>query len=282
MRGETLSVARSAGLRRRRRALSLHVVLGVAALITLLPFFWMLILSVSAPGSLHLPNLIPSAVTLSYFEEALSNAGVVRWALNSFIYSGVSVVVSLLLASAAGYAFAKKRFPGHRALFWSFVAMLMVPAQLTIVPLYLLIAWAGGVDTYWGLILPTLASAQAVFLIRQYVLGLPDELFEAAKLDGASEWRVFTAIVLPLCRPILATLGIFVFLFHWNDFFWPLLAAQSDDMRTLTVGLATMQARAPTTGSLMASTALSFVPCLVVFVGLQRYITQGIALTGFR
>jgi multiple sugar transport system permease protein len=118
--------------------------------------------------------------------------------------------------------------------------------------------------------------------MRQFIMGLPDELIHAAKLDGASEFRVYWQIILPLTTPVLATLGIFIFLFHWNDFFWPLLVAQDDSMRTLTVGLSTMQARSPSTGFIMASAAFSFVPNFVIFVAMQRYIVQGIAMMGFK
>ncbi|HEX4212411.1 MAG TPA: carbohydrate ABC transporter permease [Candidatus Dormibacteraeota bacterium] len=271
---------RRRALRRYRNATIAHALLIVMVVLTLIPFAWMLDLAISPPGALALPDPIPHSITLSYFSQAMQATGVARWVLNSAIYSVVSVAASLLLCSMAAYAFAKKRFPGNHVIFWSFVSMLMVPWQLTIVPLYLLIANLNGIDTYWGLILPTVASSQAVFLMRQFILGLPDELFEAAKLDGASELVVFRRIVLPLCVPIMATLGIFIFLFHWNDFFWPLLAAQSENMQTLTVGLATFQARSPNVGELMASTIIGFIPSLVVFMLLQRYIVRSIALSG--
>jgi len=273
---------RRLGVRRLAGSTLSYLVLVNVSIATLIPFVSMVMLSVSPPGALDLPNLIPSSFTLEHFHNILANASLVRWTTNSLIYSVTSVVLALLLASLAGYAFAKKRFWGRDVMFWSFIAMIMIPAQVTIVPLFILIAEAGGIDTYWGLILPTLANAQAVFLMRQFIMGISDELIDAAKLDGASEFRVYWQIILPLTIPVLATLGIFIFLFHWNDFFWPLLVAQSDETRTLTVGLSTMQARAPSTGFIMAGAAFSFIPNLVIFIALQRYIAQGIALTGFR
>jgi multiple sugar transport system permease protein len=268
----------------KRRAVSLliYVVLTLASVLTLVPFISMVLLAFSPPGGLRLPNLIPTALTLDNFRQAMSGGSLIRWGFNSTIYAVVSVVFSLFFASLAGYAFAKKRFAGREVMFWSFIAMLMIPGQLTVVPLFLMVARAGGINTYWGLILPTLANAQAVFLMRQFIMGIPDELIDAAKLDGASEFRIYWQIVLPLTVPVLATLGIFIFLFHWNDFFWPLLVAQDDSMRTLTVGLSTMQARSPSTGFIMASAAFSFVPNLFIFVVLQRYIVQGITLMGFK
>ena len=135
-----------------------------------------------------------------------------RWLLNTMIYALVSVVVVLFISALAGYTFAKKRFPGREAMFWSFLSMVMVPFHVTLIPTFILISSLRGINTYWGLIVPSLANAQAVFLMRQFICDLPDELFEAAHVDGAGEFTIFWRIVLPLCRPVLATLGIFVFL----------------------------------------------------------------------
>jgi multiple sugar transport system permease protein len=188
----------------------------------------------------------------------------------------------LFLSSMAGYAFAKKRFFARDKIFWLFVAMLVVPGQVTLVPLFILLVKLDGANTYWGLIIPTLANAQGVFLMRQYIMGIPDDLIEAAKLDGASEFRIFWQVVLPLTVPVQATLGIFVFLWHWNDFLWPLIVAQTNDMRTLTVGLATLQALVPSTNSLMAAAAISFAPSLLIFMLAQRFIVQSIATAGIK
>lgn len=249
---------------------------------TLVPFIAMILLAVTPPGALRLPSLIPTELTLDHLRKSLSASSIWQWSLNSLIYAFTTITVSLFLASLAGYAFAKKKFAGRDALFWSFVAMLMVPGQLTIVPLFISIAELHGINTYWGLILPTLANAQAVFLLRQFIRDIPDDLIEASKIDGASEWYIYSRIILPLTRPVLATLGVFIFLAQWNDFFWPLLIAQSDDMRTLTVGLATLQQQHPTTGSIMAAATINFVPCFVVFAILQRYLVQGISMTGMK
>jgi multiple sugar transport system permease protein len=192
------------------------------------------------------------------------------------------VLIILLTASMAGYAFAKKRFPGRDILFWSFLATIMVPFQVMLIPMFALVSNLEGVNTYWGLIVPTLANSQAVFLMRQFIRDLPDELFDAARVDGASEWRVYWQVVVPLTQPILATLGVFVFLWHWNDFLWPLVIAQSDEMRTLTVGLATLQGENVSTAELMAAATISVVPCLLVFALLQRYLVNSISMTGLK
>jgi multiple sugar transport system permease protein len=158
----------------------------------------------------------------------------------------------------------------------------MVPFQATLIPSYILVSRLDWVDSYWGLIVPTLANSQAVFLMRQFIMQLPDELFEAAEIDGASEWRIFTTIVVPLIRPVLATLGIFVFLWHWNDFLWPLVIGQSGKMQTLTVGLATLQTQAVPINQVMAGATITVVPSLLVFGLLQRYLTDSIAMSGLK
>lgn len=265
-----------------RRAV-LYIALSLIAVIMLVPFLSMTLMALRPPSVVGLKDIFFSThFTLENFQAALTNNSILRWTLNSFIYSVVSVVVVLLLSSAAGYAFAKKRFFGRDQLFWLFVAMLVVPFQVTLVPLFILIVKLDGANTFWGLIVPTLANAQGVFLMRQFIIGLPDELIEAAKLDGASEFRVFWQIILPLTIPVQATLGIFVFLWHWNDFLWPLIVSQTNEMRTLTVGLATLQDLVPSTNSIMAAATISFIPSLVIFIFFQRFIVQSIATSGIK
>jgi len=270
---------------RRRRSIgqySLTVLLALVSLLTVAPFVVMFLVALSPSGAPTVPHAWPEALTLDNIANVLSARGFLRWTLNSVIYSVVSVVVILLTAAMAGYAFAKKRFPGRDVLLWSFLATLMVPFQAMLIPYFVLVSEMGGLDTYWGLIVPTLANAQAVFLMRQFIRDLPNELFDAAKVDGASEWRVFWSLVLPLTRPILATLGVFVFLWHWNDFLWPLVAAQSGEMRTLTVGLASLRGENVPLAQLMASAAVAVLPCLLVFALLQRYLVTSISTTGMK
>jgi multiple sugar transport system permease protein len=262
---------------------ALYLPLALIAVITAVPFVAMILLALRPAGVVTLRRIFFSmSFTLENFRQVFAGATMARWIANSLVYALVSVVIVLFLASMAGYAFAKKKFWGREALFWSFIAMLMVPTQATIIPLFILIAKLNGVDTLWGLIVPTLANAQAVFLLRQFIMGIPDELIEAAKLDGASEFRIYAQIILPLATPILATLAIFVFLWHWNDFLWPLIVSQSDSTRTLTVGLATLQSLTPSTSTIMAAAAISFVPNLLIFLLFQRYLVQSIATTGLK
>jgi multiple sugar transport system permease protein len=257
--------------------------MAAIAVVMAMPFVAMVLLAIRPEGATSLREMFLSTeFTLDHFRANLQNDSMLRWILNSFIYAFVSVVLVLALCSMAGYAFAKKRFFGRDQIFWAFIAMLVVPGQVTLVPLFILIVELDGANTYWGLIVPTLANAQGVFLMRQYIKGIPDELIEAAKLDGASEARIFVQIILPLTVPVLATLGIFVFLWHWNDFLWPLIVAQSGEMMTLTVGLSTLQSLVPSTNSLMAAAAISFFPSLVIFIIFQRFIVQSIAVTGIK
>jgi multiple sugar transport system permease protein len=263
--------------------LTLPVLLVLTAIVTITPFAAMVLVAFAPESGQTFPDaLLPDKITLANFEHVLSSSDVPRWTLNSLIFSFVSVVLILLFASMAGYAFAKKRFPGRDALFWALLATLMVPFQATLIPSYILVSRLNGVDTYWGMIVPTLANVQAIFLMRQFIVQLPDELFEAAEMDGASEWRIFTTIVLPLVRPALATLGVFVFLWHWNDFLWPLVIGQSGEMQTLTVGLATLQSENVPINQIMAGATITVVPSLLVFGLLQRYLTDSIAMTGLK
>ncbi|WP_019632112.1 carbohydrate ABC transporter permease [Actinomadura atramentaria] len=263
--------------------LTTPALLALTAIVTIAPFAAMVFIAFAPASGQTFPDaFIPTHVTLENFRNVLSNSDITRWTINSLIYSLASVLLILLFASMAGYAFAKKRFPGREVMFWSFLATLMVPFQATLIPTYILVSKLGWVDGYWGLIVPTLANSQAVFLMRQFIAQLPDELFEAAEIDGASEWRMYTTIVLPLVRPALATLGVFVFLWHWNDFLWPLVIGQSGEMQTLTVGLATLQSENVPVNQVMAGAAITVLPSLLVFGLLQRYLTDSIAATGIK
>ncbi|NUR93941.1 MAG: carbohydrate ABC transporter permease [Kribbellaceae bacterium] len=277
-----LRASRGAG-RRTVARLTLPTLLTLTAIVTIVPFAAMVLVAFAPHSGRTFPDALNlSQVTLENFRHVLSSSDIPRWTVNSLLYSLVSVVCVLLFASMAGYAFAKKKFPGREIMFWAFLATLMVPFQATLIPSYILVSNLNWVDSFWGLIVPTLANSQAVFLMRQFIGQLPDELFEAAEIDGAGEWRIFTTIVMPLIRPVLATLGIFVFLWHWNDFLWPLVIGQSAKMQTLTVGLATLQSQSPPINELMAGATITVVPSLLVFGLLQRYLTDSIAMSGLK
>jgi multiple sugar transport system permease protein len=255
----------------------------LGAAITLFPFYAMVVLSFKPTGPVTFPDsLLPWPLSTEAYDQVVGAKSVLRWMWNTVVYSVVSVVGVLLFASMAGYAFAKKRFPGKETLFWSFLAMLMVPYHVTMIPTFIIISELQGVDTYWGMIVPTLANAQAVFLMRQFIASLPDSIFEAARIDGCSEWRVYVSIVLPLIKPIMATLGVFVFLWHWNDFLWPLIVGQSLDMRTLTTGIASLQQESVPLNMLLAGSVVAFVPIFMAYLVGQRYFQEGVATTGIK
>ncbi|MFF0483191.1 carbohydrate ABC transporter permease [Streptomyces sp. NPDC004435] len=256
--------------------------LTVISLFTIAPLIAVVVLALSPEDAPTLPHAIPDSLTLDNITRIFEVGEFPLWLFNSFVYSAVSVVVILLTASMAAYALVRKRFPGRNAVLWAIIATLMVPMQATLIPTFVLVARMDGVNTLWGLIMPTLANAQAVFLIRQFVRDLPDELFDAARIDGAGEWRTFTRIVLPLIRPVLATLAIFVFLWHWNDLLWPLVVGQTDEARTLTVGLATLHTETVSTAGIMSAAFVSFIPCFVIFMVLQRHIVAGVTSSGVK
>ncbi|MBS0022704.1 carbohydrate ABC transporter permease [Microbacterium paraoxydans] len=258
--------------------------LSIAGILSFFPFYAMVVLSLKPGMVVELPgSLLPwTDISFDSYAQVLGGQNILGWLFNTLVYSLVSVVAVLFLSALAGYAFAKKRFRGKEVMFWSFLAMVMVPFHVTLIPTFILMANLGGIDTYWGLILPTLANAQAVFLMRQFIQGLPDELFEAARIDGAGEFRIFLRIVLPLCKPILATLGIFVFLWHWNDFLWPLIIAKSNSMFTLTVGISSLQQQNVPLSTMLAGSVVALLPIFLAYLIAQRYVQEGVTGTGIK
>lgn len=266
-----------------RRYASAHLPLILTAVVTLFPFFVMLVISVQPGQAIDLPaSLWPETWDFSEFTRLLSRGEMTTWLLNTVIYSVVSVVLVLLLASMAAYAFAKLSFPGRNAVFWVMIAMLMVPYHLTLIPKFIMISELGGLNTHWGLILPTIANVQALFLMRQFIAGIPNELMEAARIDGAGELRIFWTVILPQTKPILATLGVFVFLWHWNDFLWPLVANTQSAMYTLTVGLASLNEEQTSLAVTMAGAVITFVPIFIIFLVMQRYFVRGVTMSGIK
>lgn len=257
---------------------------GVAA--TLLPFAWMFLGAFKSQGELMRRPITwwPEQATLENFAVWINQLHIETFFLNSLVVAVFTVLGNLLFCSMVGYALAKMDFPGKRFLFVLVMVMLMVPGVVTFVPLFVLVSKLGLVSTYPGLILPFLASPMGVFLMRQFIVGIPDSLIEAARIDGAGELRTFLRIVLPLCGPPLATLGILTFLGSWNNFLWPLVVAQSEEMYTLPVALSLYSTgqNATNYGLLLAGSVLIITPILILFVCLQRYFVQGVATAGIK
>jgi alpha-1,4-digalacturonate transport system permease protein len=206
-----------------------------------------------------------------------------RYFTNSVFVTSVATVLTLTINSMAAYAFAKYNFRGRDGLFVLTLAMIMIPLQVILIPIYLVVANLGLVNTYWGMIIPAAATPTGVFILRQYMLTIPDELIEAARIDGAGEFRIFARIVLPLCRPALAVVAIFSILWRWNDFLWPLLIAQKEELYTLPVALALLNGQLVVPYNIvLAMSVMSIIPVLFMFVFMQRQIIQGIAQTGIK
>ena len=259
----------------------LHALLVLGSIGAMLPMVWMVSASFMAPGeaSAFPPRLLPREPTLEHYEALFTRLRLGRYFLNSAVIALAVTAISLLVNSMAGYAFAKLRFRGRDGLFRLLAAGLVVPVQVAMLPLFLLLKQLGLINTYWGVIIPGMASIFGIFLIRQYAVSIPDELLDAARIDGAGEMRIFVSIVLPTIVPILATLAIWTFLATWNDFMWPLIVLSDEARWTLPVALANLSGEhVQDIELMMAGSVLTTLPVMLVFLFLQRYYIQGIML----
>ena len=257
---------------------------GMAAL-TLFPLLWMLAVSLMPSGeaSTFPPPLLPKTPTLSNYRELFAHAGIGRYLLNSLFLATTVTLVSLLFNVAAGYGFAKLRFRGRDRLFKLLLGALVIPSQVAMVPLFLLLKELGLVNSYGGVIVPAMASIFGIFLVRQFARSIPDDLLEAARIDGASEFRIFLTIVVPLLAPVLATLAVFSFLGSWNDFMWPLIVLTDDALHTLPVALAGLSREHVQDSELMmAGSVVTVLPVLVLFLALQRQYMAGLMAGGVK
>jgi len=263
-----------------------YVVLGVGLTVVTSPFIWMALSSLKSEGEIRQvpPTWIPEAPTLDNFRELFDRLDFPQFFTNSAVVAIAVTIGNLVFSSMLGYVLAKSEFAGKKLLFRLVLGTLMIPGMVTLVPLFVLVANMGLVNTYFGLILPFLAAPFGVFLMRQFFLGIPDELIDAARVDGASEARIFVQVVIPLAKPALATLAILTFLGSWNNFLWPLVVATTEDKYTLPVALALYSTGQNQTdyGLLLAGAVVVVVPVLIVFLILQRYFVQGVAMTGIK
>jgi ABC-type glycerol-3-phosphate transport system permease component len=256
------------------------------AVLMILPCYWMVMTAfVPAPDIIAFPpKWIPSRLMLQHFAEAFAKAPWLSYYWNSFVVAVISVGCSLLFGLFAGYAFAVYRFPLQNFFFLLILATLMVPVQVTSVALYILLAQIGWVDTYQGILAPNFASAFGVFMIRQGIKSIPVDMIEAARMDGAGETRIVLTIIAPLIKTTLATVAMILFLGSWNDFLWPVIVINSQDLRTIPVGIALFKDPYGSInyGPLMAATVISTGPMLLAYVISQKYMIRGIALTGLK
>lgn len=266
----------------RSRLLPVGLVAGAAVM--LFPFLWTVVTSITPGGTLSDgPSLVVEDPTLDAYRVLLEAVPMARIVANSFGVAVATTVIQLVTGSMAAYAFARLDFRGRNVVFALYLATLMVPLQVLVVPLFVEMTVLGVHDTYFALLAPSLASAFGIFLLKQAMEGVPRELDEAATIDGASHLRIFLRIVLPLVRPSLATFAVFAFMASWNSFLWPLIVTSSPDLMTLPVGLSALQGRYETAWNLvMAGATVSVIPILIVYVVAQRYVVRGVTLSGIK
>ncbi|HEX2690760.1 MAG TPA: carbohydrate ABC transporter permease [Kofleriaceae bacterium] len=279
---DTLARGNPRGMTRRTEAWLIQGALIAAAIVTLFPLVWMISVSLMSPGeaSASPPPLLPSAPTLANYRELFRRGDITRNLVNSLGVAIAATLLSLAFNVSAGYAFAKLKFAGRDLVWKLLLGVMLIPAQVAMIPLFLMLKQLGLINSYAGVLIPSIANVFGIFLVRQYALSLPDELIEAARIDGAGEPRIFWSIVLPVLRPVLVTLAIFAFLGAWNDFLWPLIILADHGRQTLPVALAALaREHAGDSELMMAGAVITIVPVLAVFLALQRYYLQGL-LTG--
>ena len=259
------------------------IVAMVLALMTVFPLFWMVSIAFKTPTEVFQPHLLPEAPTLDNFLYVLTEVPFLRYMLNSFFVSAVVTVVALFFHTMAGYALARLRFPGRETLFILMFSTFLVSLPVIIVPLFIEVRAMGMLNSYSGLIIPSIFNAFGIFLLRQYYLSIPRELEEAALIDGAGYWRIYRSIILPLSRPIIAALAILFFLANWNSFLWPLTVASDDKLWMVQVGIANFHSQyAASWNYIMAASTIVAAPMLVLFVIFQRQIMESIKTSGLK
>ncbi len=263
------------------KKLLLYVFLIISGFITIAPFIWMISASFMADGqaSVYPPRFFPKQITYDQYNILFTRLNVATNFINSLSLSIIITFISLFFNSMAGYAFAKYRFAGKDKLFKLLLSSMIIPAQVTMLPLFLMLKNLGLINTYMAIVIPGLANIFGIFLIRQYAMSIPDSLIEAARIDGATDFQIYYKVMLPLSKPILVTLAIFTFMGVWNDFLWPLIALTDNSMYTLPVALANLMGEHTKDPELMmAGSVITIIPVIIVFLALQRYYIKGIMM----
>jgi len=267
------------------RKILFHAIVYAAALATITPFLWMLSTSLKDLNDIFVypPKWLPSKFNFENFVRAFQAAPFDRYYLNSIFVAVTVTIGQLITCSMAAFAFARLKFWGRDVLFMIFLATMMIPGQVTMIPSFMVLHWLGWIDSYKALIVPGLASAFGTFLLRQFFMTIPKELEEAAYIDGCSRFKVLWRIIVPLSKPALATLAIFTFMGVFNDFIWALIVISSEEMRTVQLGLAIFRDRYLTEWDLMmAGSVTATLPILIVFFFAQKYFIKGITLSGLK
>lgn len=262
-----------------------YIVLGIGAVTMLVPFLWMLSTSLKEAGAVFTfpPQWIPKPVVWRNYVDAWNAVPFGRFYLNSIFIAACQTFGVLLTSSLAAYAFARLEFPGRDKLFFLYLATMMLPGAVTMIPTFILLKMVGWIDTYKALIIPGLFTAYGTFLLRQFFMGIPSDLEDAARIDGCSKMGIYRHVVIPLSKPALATLGTMTFIGSWNNFMWPLIVTNSMEKKTLPIGLASFQGLYTTDWTLlMAASIIVMVPTLIVFIFNQRFFVEGIKLSGMK
>jgi ABC-type glycerol-3-phosphate transport system permease component len=266
-----------------------YVILLAVTLMMIVPFLWMITTSLKPSGTefSYPPQILPTTFDWSNYVRLFTLVPFGRYFVNTLLITLMTVLGQMLICSMAAYGFSRLNFVGRDTIFVIYLATMMIPFQITLIPLYLMVYKLGWVNTYQGMVVPGISSAFGIFLLRQAFLNIPRDYQDAARIDGAGEWRIFTRIFLPLTGPALATLGVFAFMGTWTDLLWPLLIARNQNMRTLELGLAYFNAttsafRQPNWPLLMAGSVIVMLPVLIVYIFTQRYFVAGISLSGVK
>ena len=261
------------------------LLISIFAVVILYPFLWLLFTSFKPEHMIITfpPTFFPRQFTMHSYDSIWNRIPFMRYYTNSIIFAGSVTAIALLLNSMAGYAFARMKFKFRTFLFWLILCTMMIPFQVIMIPLYSGVFFMGLIDTHLGLILPRASDAFGIFMMRQFFVSLPKDLEEAARIDGCSEFRIYSSIMLPLCKPIFVTLGIFIFLGNWNDLLYPMILTTSERMRTLQAGIAQFMGRFTVEfGVLMAGACLVIVPIIIAYIVAQKYFVEGIAMSGIK
>jgi ABC-type glycerol-3-phosphate transport system permease component len=282
------SIKQSNASRQKISKVMIVALLTLISVIIIVPFAWMISTSLKPDVTAVYtfpPEWIPKPATWSNYLDAWNAAPFDRYLVNSLIVSISGMILQVTNACLCAYVFARIQFPGRDAIFLLFLAVLMIPSQVTVVPNYVILSNLKWIDTYWALIVPTAATAFGTFLVRQSFLAVPDELIDAAILDGAGHLKILRHVMIPLSIPMIITLALLVFNWRWNDYFWVLIMTNSDRMRTLPVGLVAMRAGSEGGSQwqiLMAATVIVIAPVMIIFAFAQKYFIQGISRTGLK
>ena len=271
------------GTKRFAARVLLYLILSILGIGMIFPFIWMGVTAFKLPQDIYSLTLFPNPATLDNYRVVINETEYTRWFANSLIIAVITTLSVAVFDSLAGYTLAKFSFPGRNLIFIGILSTLMVPTEMLVIPWYVLSIELHWTDSYWGVMFPGVISAFGVFLMRQFFMGVPNDLIDAARLDGFSEFRIFWKIALPLVKPAVASLCIFTFLGNWNAYLWPLIVTRSEEMRTLPVGIAFFSSEAGSQFYLvMAAASMATIPVLAIFVIFQRQIIKGVALSGLK